>query len=70
VDPGCFSRIPDPKTKKTRGEICLHFNVEIRDPEKTYHRSQLRIQGSKKHQIPADPQHGIFRLRKIDLFPE
>jgi hypothetical protein len=32
------------------------YGVRIRDPEKTYSRSRIRVQGSKRHWIP-DPQH-------------
>jgi hypothetical protein len=36
----------------------------IRDPEKTYFGSRIRVQGSKRHRIPdPDPQHCLLASR-------
>ena len=36
----------------------MGLGLGIRDPDKTYSESRIRVQGSKRHRIPdPDPQH-------------
>jgi hypothetical protein len=52
---GQFPRILELFTQKFVTKL-KKYGVGIRDPEKTYSGSRIRVQGSKRHRIP-DPEH-------------